>query len=771
MEEIGFIVSTKTIFSEGKTYVHLYGRTTKGKAFHTQSIVRPYFFIKEEDAKKAQAACPLDIKQTSMETYEGKKASKVTFASMELRKEAADLLKKKEITLYEADVGAEEQFFHDLLLYATVHIKGERDSLGTYLDPVLKPAEDDVSLRLLCFDIETSKKSEIISVSLYGKDLQEVIMVAKGKVRGITTVPDEKALLETFFLRVKTYDPDIISGWNLIDFDLQVMRTRARAHKLPLALGKEGEECRLSISTDFIRDSHAVCPGRAVIDGIAALKMNFVSLDDYKLNTAAREILGSKKETIIEKEGDDQWGAINRLYEQDKKRLASYNLTDARLVHEILEKKELIKLLKRRSAITGMRLDKVRQSIRSLDSMYLKEAHKRGIVCPTAFTNQKDEAVEGAYVMASKPGIYELMLVLDFKSLYPSIMRTYNIDPYTQSKNGKIRCANGVRFDRKPGILPEILEKLWQSRDEAKTRKDSVGSWAFKVTMNSFYGSLANPTCRFFSMDIANAITATARAIIKETIELIESWGYDVIYSDTDSIFVHAKAGSLKETRVLGAKLERDVNKHFTAKIKKAFGVPSFIELQYDKTYRIFFMPRIRDSREGAKKRYAGLLIDTDENTRIDVVGLEYVRRDWTKLAKQFQWHLLEIIFTDHDASKKKEELARYIKDYVAKLRAHKLDDLLVYSKSLTKPLHAYTKTTPPHVKAAKKLKKVTSRRITYVMTSNGPEPTQDIRHETDYEHYIEKQIRPVANSILEWFGTSFDDLSKGHQQKTLAGF
>ena len=88
-----------------------------------------------------------------------------------------------------------------------------------------------------------------------------------------------------------------------------------------------------------------------------------------------------------------------------------------------------------------------------------------------------------------------------------------------------------------------------------------------------------------------------------------------------------------------------------------------------------------------------------------------------------------------------------------------------------TQNLKDYVKTTPPHVKAARKLDKLTSSIITYVMTSDGPEPTQKIKHKLDYDHYIEKQIKPIADSVLVFFDTEFDNLLLDTKQTSLFGF
>ena len=195
----------------------------------------------------------------------------------------------------------------------------------------------------------------------------------------------------------------------------------------------------------------------------------------------------------------------------------------------------------------------------------------------------------------------------------------------------------------------------------------------------------------------------------------------------------------------------------------KKLDLDNFLELEFEKTYIRFMMPKIRGTDIGAKKRYAGLLIK-DGKEKIDFTGLEFVRRDWTDLSKKFQLELLDKIFH-------KQEVVDYIKKFVETLQKGKYDNLLVYKKAIRKPLDKYVKTTPPHVKAARKLDKLTSNIIAYVMTTEGPEPVQKIKHKLDYNHYIEKQIKPIADSILVFYNQKFDNLLTDSKQTSLFRF
>ena len=159
-------------------------------------------------------------------------------------------------------------------------------------------------------------------------------------------------------------------------------------------------------------------------------------------------------------------------------------------------------------------MERVKGSVASLDAVYLPLLHKKGFIANSSGYAGEEERIKGGFVMESKPGLYEYILVLDFKSLYPSMIRTFNIDPLSyvpkpleKEKKDLIKAPNGAYFRNENGILPEILEELWRQRDLAKKAKNTHASFAIKILMNSFFGVLANPNCRFHSLEIANAIT------------------------------------------------------------------------------------------------------------------------------------------------------------------------------------------------------------------------------------------------------------------------
>lgn len=250
---------------------------------------------------------------------------------------------------------------------------------------------------------------------------------------------------------------------------------------------------------------------------------------------------------------------------------------------------------------------------------------------------------------------------------------------------------------------------------------------------------------------------------MQQTREWIEAKGFEVIYGDTDSTFVHlGRETSPDEADEIGQRLAQMINDNWAALIRREFDLPSYLEIQYETHYRRFLMPTIRGLEKGSKKRYAGLVGKASEGSeQLVFKGLESVRTDWTMLAKQFQTRLYELVFHDEDPS-------GYVRTMVDETRAGRHDDLLIYRKRLRQKLEEYQKNVPPHVRAARLADEENLRRglpqryqhrgsIAYLMTLNGPEPLEYRRSAIDYEHYIDKQLRPIADAILPFIGESFD--------------
>ncbi|MGL4506772.1 MAG: DNA polymerase domain-containing protein, partial [Aeromonas sobria] len=319
----------------------------------------------------------------------------------------------------------------------------------------------------------------------------------------------------------------------------------------------------------------------------------------------------------------------------------------------------------------------------------------------------------------------------------------------------------GAMFSRERHFLPDLIATLWAARDRAKAASNKALSQAIKIIMNSFYGVLGSGGCRFYDPRLASSITLRGHSIMQQTREWIEAKGFEVIYGDTDSTFVHlGRETSPQQAEQIGRELAAMINDNWTALIKGEFSLPCYLEIEYETHYRRFLMPTIRGLEKGSKKRYAGL-VGEGERAHLVFKGLETVRTDWTMLAKQFQTRLYELVFHDEDPS-------GYVRTMVDETRAGRHDDLLIYRKRLRQKLEEYQKNVPPHVRAARLADEENLRRglpqryqhrgtIAYLMTLGGPEPLEYRRSAIDYEHYIDKQLRPIADAILPFIGESFD--------------
>jgi DNA polymerase-2 len=769
--DTGFILYPTYDVRDGSAVAQLYGKLDNGETFVVEIETQPFFYIKTVDLEGAkQLIQPLEHEEVKLTTIDTQPVTKILTDIPRDVPQMRNTLHDNNISTYEADIRFSYRQLIDHDLTGGVNIQGEYEK-GEYVDrvytnPQLIPTDFTGELSILSFDIEgDAEKKDLWSVALVTSTQVTKTYIVKQQATNAQVFETEKDLLIQLSKDIQEIDPDIITGWNCIDFDLDFLQEKYQEYNLEFNWSRSSRKNKLRIESDFFRQSSADITGRMVVDGIDLLKWNFVDLESFTLENTAQHYLGEGK---LHK-GKNRFEEIKNDYENNPDSLITYNLKDAQLVLDILDKSGALTLTIQRSQLTGMPLDRVKSSIASLDMVYLPELQKRGMVAPTSGYSRKDQGITGGFVMDSKPGLYENIIVCDFKSLYPSIMRTLNIDPVSYDPNTKketsddehVRAENGACFKQEQGILPDILANLLAQREEATKQDDQLARFAIKILMNSFFGVLASPNCRFFSMDVSNAITHTGQHLIKKSAEHIqEKYGYDVIYGDTDSIFVNPNTKDSQEATKIGETIEKEINEFFDDYVDTRYKRESKLELEFEKLYVRFMMPRSRGG-GGSKKRYAGLLVDGSEE-KIDAVGLELVRRDWTALARESQEELLNLIFHD----KKPQD---YLQKVVDDLRAGKMDDKLVYTKALRKPVSEYTKMTPPHVKAAKLMDEIPDNNlIRYIMTVDGPEPEGNVRHSIDYEHYIDKQLEPVADAILQFFNTSLGDVMKGTSQTTL---
>ncbi len=679
------------------------------------------------------------------------------------------------VDVYEGDVRPPERYMMERFITAPVWFGGTPQATGVLSDAQMKPAPDyRPPLRLVSLDIETTAQGDLYSIALEGCGERQVYMLGPPNKTDAVDFKldycDSRAqLLERLNAWLATHDPDAIIGWNVVQFDLRVLHEHAQRLNVPLLLGR-GEEAMSWREHGSRNHYFAAAPGRLIIDGIEALRSATWSFESFSLENVAQTLLGEGKDISTPYQRMDE---INRMFAEDKPALARYNLKDCELVTRIFEKTELLKFLLERASVTGLPADRSGGSVAAFTHLYMPLMHRAGFVAPN-LGDKPPQASPGGFVMDSRPGLYESVLVLDYKSLYPSIIRSFLIDPVGLIEGLKhpddresVEGFRGARFSRTRHCLPSIVARVAEGREAAKREHNAPLSQALKIIMNAFYGVLGSSGCRFFDTRLASSITLRGHQIMRQTRQLVEAQGYEVIYGDTDSTFVWlGRAHSQEDASRIGQALVTHVNDWWREHLSTEFGLQSALELQHETHFTRFLMPTIRGAEEGSKKRYAGLVMRSDGHEEMIYKGLETVRSDWSPLARQFQQELYRLIFDrkPHQA---------YIRDYVRRTLSGELDELLVYRKRLRRRLDDYERNVPPHVRAARLADDYNDRLgrprqyqrggwISYVISVNGPEPLEVRQAPIDYDHYVTRQLQPVADAILPFVNDDFSTLVGG---------
>ena len=685
-------------------------------------------------------------------------------------------LRQQGVDVFEADIRPPERYLMERFVTAPVAFAGSTDPADARLlaQGQLKPAPGyRPALRLVSLDIETTAQGELYSIALEGCGQRQVYMLGppNGDATGIDFALDWCAtraeLLERLEAWFRAHDPDAVIGWNLVQFDMRVLQEHAVRLGRPLRLGRDGSPIEWR-EHGGKQEHYFICiAGRLVIDGIEALRSATWSFPSFSLESVARQLLGEGK--AIDNPFD-RMAEIDRMFAEDKPALARYNLKDCELVTRIFDRTNLLEFLMARASATGLAADRSGGSVAAFEHQYIPLMHRQGYVAPNIGDVPGGDS-PGGFVMDSRSGLYDSVLVLDYKSLYPSIIRTFLIDPVglveglREAESATVPGFRGARFSRTRHCLPGIVRQVWEGRDAAKRERNAPLSQALKIIMNAYYGVLGSSGCRFFDPRLASSITMRGHQIMHRTRELIEEQGYQVIYGDTDSTFVWlGRAHEDRDAECIGRALVEHVNAWWNRTLRDELGLDSVLELEYEIHYRRFLMPTVRGSDEGSKKRYAGLATLPGGGEEMVYKGLETVRTDWTPLAQQFQQELYLRVF-------KGEPYEDYVRDYVARTLRGDLDDLLIYRKRLRRPLEEYERNVPPHVRAARMADDFHLRHgrpaiyrnggwIRYVMTLAGPEPLEARRSGIDYEHYLTRQLEPIADAILPFLGDSFGRLT-----------
>ena len=769
----------------GKTKARLFGKDVKGKVVEKFIDFSPYFFILPEKGKEKSAISSIK----KLLSYKKKKVEKIEIVKRKLDGEEKklikivcfnhpdtskirDIVKKLEkkrggkgtiLEEYQYSLSFSDLFLLENRIYEPAWIE---ETNGKFFP---KHYRKEPLLKAIAFDIEINVengKDKIIMISYFGKNFKKVVTYKKKeKYPGfVKLVKNEKELLEDFIQTIKKEDPDIILTYNGDAFDFPVIRERAREYKLKMKIGRVNDEFR------FVRRgraSAASISGRVHLDVFPFIN-NILSpsleTEVLTLNAVSSELLGDKKIEMDFQELLEAWRK-----KKDLKKLALYCLKDSELTFRLynLLSPQIFEL----SKVSGQLLfDVIRMTYSQLVESYLtKRAHNLGAVIPNQpkfdeILKRKQFTFAGGYVKEPIGGIHKDIAVLDFRSLYPSIIATFNISPETLNcsccKNSgyKVPAANFWFCKRKKGfissVIKDLLEERWKIKEEMKRKREGskerhlldTRQQVIKIVANATYGYLGFPSSKWYCKECAQSAASWGRKLIKEAMDKADK-DFVVIYGDTDSAFLKPKKEKEKT-------FKKDIER-FLRKINKT--LPGLIELDLQGFYkRGIFIPKglIKGT---AKKRYALL----DEKGKLLIRGLETVRKDWCSLAKELQRKVLEFVLEKEDTKR----AVKYTKEIISKIKSRNvlLKDLVIYEQ-LTKPIEEY-KSLSPHLVCAKKMKErgaeVKPGTIIMFVISKKGERISDraIPYEwasisdIDIEYYIHHQIIPAALRILSVFG------------------
>ncbi len=627
--------------------------------------------------------------------------------------------------------------------------------------------EKSPDLNIMAFDCEMTNPSGMPNAE---KDPIIIISVAtnRGEFK-ILSSEDESSILKEFIDFIYAFNPDIICGYNSDNFDWPYIYQRAKIHDISLKLGKDNSF--LQVQGGVIK--RVTIPGRLNIDLYQVVRRD---IDFVKVKTLENvaEYLGvmNKSERV-----DLSPSEMYQYWENMTKRATLYEYAKADVISTLGIAEKMLPLQYVFARMIRQPLDEVSKMGRGrqVESFLSAEAFKTGDLVPSK--GGVGETYVGGFVLEPKKGLHENVVCLDFSAMYPSIMISFNISPDTVVKGGNYYEAPevGHRFRKEPdGFFKKILKDLVARRSELKSALDGlergsseyqlidIRQQAIKILTNAFYGYTGWSAARWYRKECAEATTAWGRYFIKESVKKAEEMGLEVIYGDTDSLFVKAKGdGILKMAKEFAQAISKDLP----------------LELDIQNLYEVIFFT-------GKKKRYAGLTSEGD----IIVKGLEIRRGDWCALAKERQAEVVRIILQERDPDKA-VQLVQYTVQLLKEGQIP-LEKLVIY-KTLTKRINSY-ESVQAHVRAAKRIKKPVEvgSKIGYVIVrgsgsigdraypvdmfsghENGYLVGDERGYEIDSDYYVNNQIIPATSRILSYFGYSNAELKGQPKQATFDVF
>ena len=773
-----------------KDRLYLVGRLEDGRSFAAaEGKWQPSFHVFERDMDRARRAfssarfLQYEVVSPTLQSFDGgEKLMRLAFSRHRDYNAARKQLEQAAILSPDGDLKPPDAYFILNHIKGPVELEGETRP-GRFVDLVFsdphisRVEESKVSLKVASIDIETDVDDGTIlaaGMSVNGTSLARVLAESDVSNEGVFFHPSEASLLAAFLRDIRKADPDVLTGWNFLDFDFPRLAERCAFRRIPFSISRSEDEAKFFPSSNDDaagyhgrrRSAAALVPGRQVLDALRIFRSgpkgwSSGQRDGFTLEAVANSVLGEGK--LIASSGGDKIAELKELYRKDPLCFGEYCKRDAEIVLEILEKTGLFRLTVERASLTGVSLDKAWTSVVSFERVYGMELVRMGIAPPPVDIRRVVSGAAGGTVLEPLPGLFPNVAVFDFRSLYPSIMRSFNIDPLARERasaeTGRkdlIVAPNGAAFLRERGILPRLIERYFAARRKALDAGDEEASFVYKILMNSFYGVLGTPSCRYGRSELAGAITSFAKKWLHFSRDWFAAKGYNVLYGDTDSLFVETGLGdgaTYGDFTEWGKSRAVELNATIKERVRDEYDLESFLDMRFEKAYRRFMIPPLRNSDEsrGRAKGYGGHLLDPEGGLSVEVKGMEAVRSDYTPLARRIQVKLLERVFSGCG----EDDFADHVTKILDDMRRGLLDAELVYRKRLARAPETYTASTPPQVKAARALGWRNRRgTVEYVWTTSGPQPFADeggrpLRHAPlDYDHYAESQVLPTVRSI-----------------------
>ena len=761
------LISASSTTDGDEPVIELYGRTRDKKSITVLAYgYRPYLYVVDpRDDVEGVLAKDEGVISTERDRLlyrsEMHDVLKITYKDPWKSTEYRNMFRKAGYHVLSADINFVHRFFYDMDMGSCIRVTGSDIDRDYRTDLVIRMEsfEDidsfDPGLRILSFDLENSVEHDFIYTicSVVGED---------GELRNCEPITgSEKDIIESFAELIRKEDPDVITGYNIDNYDIRKIMDRAKANKMHDALpwGRDGGQPRLH-GGRFWR-----VRGRLICDAWWAAKTALRPKQET-LNAVSMQLLGEQKLDVDPKYMDSEWA-------NDRDKVLRYCLKDAELALRILLEVGTLRKDMDLAAVSKLTVEDVMTSGSSqlADSLLIRAADRAKIGVPMMTGRYSgSEQIEGGYVHHMTPGLYHWVCVLDFKSMYPSLIIAKNICFTTLAEDGEIVAPSGARFmskERREGLLPKILADLMAERDGIKkklreTKDEHERNYldglqaAVKVLMNTFYGVFASSFYRFTDKSIGAAITSFARANVKGIISEVESEGVPVIYSDTDSVFMQSPADDLEGSVEFGLKMAE--------RFSRDGGT-----LEFEKLVEPLFT-------HGAKKRYVGRIVWPKKSDELLVRGYEIRRSDSFDIQSKVLTDLFELILDE-----KNDEAVSMVREAVQRVMSGEVPpEELVISKTC-KGLDAYERPDRmANVQAAKKLMEmgydfIPGMKVSWVVTDGKSTPQTvepyvsgvEFTAKPDYRYYAER-LAQTASRITEVFGWSEKDLMMGSQQATL---